>query len=116
MSRMRRMRGVIGEGGSGPAGSGRQQAADPPREQPAEKPTDDRGDRGKRIVNEETRKEMRKILEEIRSGQFARDWILENRAGAAMFKSTRRREREHKLTETGRGLRKMMKWIDSKEV
>jgi ketol-acid reductoisomerase len=72
--------------------------------------------RGKRIITEETRKEMKKILEEIRSGEFARDWILENRGGAAMFKSTRRREREHKLTETGRGLRKMMKWIDSKEV
>lgn len=72
--------------------------------------------RGKRIITDETRKEMKKILEEIRSGEFARDWILENRGGAAMFKSTRRREREHKLTETGRRLRKMMKWIESKEV
>jgi len=72
--------------------------------------------RGKRIITDETRAEMKKILEEIRSGQFARDWILENRGGAAMFKATRRREREHKLTETGRQLRKMMKWIDSKEV
>jgi ketol-acid reductoisomerase len=72
--------------------------------------------RGKRIITDETRAEMKKILAEIRSGEFARDWILENRAGAAMFKSTRRREREHKLTETGRQLRKMMKWIDSKEV
>ena len=72
--------------------------------------------RGKRIITDETRAEMRKILEEIRPGQFARDWILENRGGAAMFKATRRREREHPLTETGRGLRKMMKWIDSKEV
>jgi ketol-acid reductoisomerase len=71
--------------------------------------------RGKRIITAETRAEMKKILEEIRSGEFARDWILENRAGAAMFKSTRRREREHKLTETGRRLRKMMKWIDAKE-
>ena len=72
--------------------------------------------RGKRIITDETRAEMKKILKEIRSGQFARDWILENRGGAAMFKATRRREREHKLTETGRQLRKMMKWIDSKEV
>jgi ketol-acid reductoisomerase len=72
--------------------------------------------RGKRIITEETRKEMRKILEEIRSGQFARDWILENRGGAAMFKSTRRRERQHPIAETGRRLRRMMKWIDSKEV
>jgi ketol-acid reductoisomerase len=59
---------------------------------------------------------MKKILAEIRSGEFARDWILENRAGAAMFKATRRREREHLLTATGRRLRKMMNWIDSKEV
>ena len=72
--------------------------------------------RGPRIINEQTRAEMKKILEEIRSGEFARDWILENRGGAAMFKSTRRREREHKLTETGRNLRKMMKWIEAKEV
>ena len=42
--------------------------------------------------------------------------VVENRGGAAMFKSTRRREREHKLTETGRNLRKMMKWIEAKEV
>ncbi|MBM3954371.1 MAG: ketol-acid reductoisomerase [Planctomycetota bacterium] len=72
--------------------------------------------RGKRIITEETRREMKKILEEIRSGQFARDWILENRGGAAMFKATRRREREHPIGETGRRLRRMMKWIDSKEV
>ena len=71
--------------------------------------------RGKRIITAETRAEMKKILEEIRSGQFARDLILENRAGASMFKSTRRREREHKLTETGRQLRRMMKLIDAKE-
>jgi len=72
--------------------------------------------RGKRIITDQTRAEMKKILAEIRSGEFARDWILENRGGAAMFKATRRREREHKLTETGRGLRKMMNWIESKEV
>ncbi len=72
--------------------------------------------RGKRIITDQTRAEMKKILEEIRSGQFARDWILENRGGAAMFKSTRRRERQHPIAETGRQLRRMMKWIDSKEV
>lgn len=72
--------------------------------------------RGKRVITEETRAEMKRILEDIQSGKFARDWILENRAGAASFKATRRREREHQLTETGRSLRKMMNWIDSKEV
>ena len=48
--------------------------------------------RGPRIVTEQTRAEMRRILEEIRSGQFAREWILENKAGAPAFKATRRRQ------------------------
>jgi ketol-acid reductoisomerase len=72
--------------------------------------------RGPRIITEETKKEMKKILKEIQTGQFARDWILENRAGAASFKSVRRRERQHPIEEVGRRLRKLMKWIDSKEV
>jgi ketol-acid reductoisomerase len=72
--------------------------------------------RGPRIVTEETKKEMKRILEEIRSGQFARDWILENRAGAPSFKATRRREREHGVEQVGRELRRMMSWIDEKEV
>ena len=49
--------------------------------------------RGPRIVTEETRAEMKKILDEIQNGQFAREWILENRAGAPAFKATRRRNR-----------------------
>ena len=72
--------------------------------------------RGPRIVTEETKKEMKKILEEIRSGQFARDWILENKAGAASFKATRRREREHGVEKVGKELRRMMSWINEKEV
>jgi len=72
--------------------------------------------RGPRIVTEETKKEMKKILSEIQSGQFAREWILENKANQAGFKSTRRREREHLIEKVGRQLRKMMTWIKSKEV
>ncbi len=72
--------------------------------------------RGPRIVTEETKKEMKKILEEIRSGQFARDWILENKAGAASFKATRRRERQHGVEQVGKELRRMMSWINEKEV
>jgi ketol-acid reductoisomerase len=72
--------------------------------------------RGPRIITEETKKEMKKILKEIQNGQFAREWILENRAGAPAFKSIRRRERQHPIEEVGRRLRKLMKWIDSKEV
>ncbi len=72
--------------------------------------------RGPRIITEQTRAEMRKILEEIRSGQFAKEWILENKANAPAFKAMRRRERQHPIEQVGRQLRRMMKWIDAKEV
>jgi ketol-acid reductoisomerase len=71
--------------------------------------------RGPRIVTEQTRAEMKKILQEIQSGQFARDWILENKAGAPAFKATRRRDRGHQIEEVGRRLRKLMNWIEAKE-
>lgn len=72
--------------------------------------------RGPRIITEQTRAEMRKILAEIQNGEFAREWILENRAGAPAFKATRRRNRGHKIEEVGRQLRSLMSWIDAKEV
>ena len=72
--------------------------------------------RGPRIVTEETKAEMKRILEEIQSGEFARQWILENKAGAPAFKATRRREREHGVEKIGLELRKLMSWIDEKEV
>lgn len=72
--------------------------------------------RGPRIVNEETKKEMKKILHEIQTGVFAREWILENKANQATFKAIRRRERTHLLEEVGRELRSMMTWIKAKEV
>ena len=72
--------------------------------------------RGPRIVTSETKAEMKRILEEIQSGEFARQWILENKAGAPAFKATRRREREHPLEKVGLKLRKLMSWIDEKEV
>jgi ketol-acid reductoisomerase len=72
--------------------------------------------RGPRIITEETKTEMRRILEEVRSGQFAKEWILENKANAPSFKSTRRREREHPIEEVGLRLRRLMSWIDAKEV
>jgi ketol-acid reductoisomerase len=72
--------------------------------------------RGPRIVTAETRKEMKRILEEIQSGQFAREWILENKANAPAFKATRRRERSHPIEEVGRRLRRLMSWINAKEV
>jgi ketol-acid reductoisomerase len=71
--------------------------------------------RGPRIVTDETRAEMRRILREIQEGKFARDWILENKANQASFQATRRNEREHPIEAVGLKLRRMMKWIDSKE-
>jgi len=71
--------------------------------------------RGPRIITDETRAEMKKILNEIQTGQFARDWILENRAGAASFKATRRRDRSLGIEKVGRQLRSLMSWIDDKQ-
>jgi ketol-acid reductoisomerase len=72
--------------------------------------------RGPRIITEQTRTEMRKILNEIQTGQFAREWILENKAGRPGFLATKRRERQHPVEIVGAKLRKLMTWIDSKEV
>lgn len=72
--------------------------------------------RGPRIITEESRDEMRRILKEIQTGQFAREWILENRAGAPAFKAMRRHDRNLPIEEVGKRLRRLMTWIDSKEV
>jgi ketol-acid reductoisomerase len=67
--------------------------------------------RGPRIVNEQTRAEMKKILHEIQSGQFAKEFILENRAGAPMLKAMRRIGQAHSVEVVGAKLRDMMPWI-----
>ena len=67
---------------------------------------------GKRIITEETRKEMKKVLREIQDGTFASEWIQENRAGGrAKFLATRQLEAETELEETGKKLRSMMSWL-----
>ncbi|MEN1681299.1 MAG: ketol-acid reductoisomerase [Planctomycetota bacterium] len=71
---------------------------------------------GPRVITPETKAEMKRILDDIQSGRFARDWMLENKAGAPMFKATRRREQGHAVEQVGKQLRKMMSWIDEKEV
>ena len=71
---------------------------------------------GPRIITDETKAEMKRVLTEIQNGEFARKWISENRAGAPFFKTTRRRERLHGVEQTGMGLRRMMTWIEEKEV
>ena len=66
---------------------------------------------GPRIITEETKKEMKRVLEDIQSGRFARDWVLENRAGAPSFKATRRMQAQHPIEKIGEKLRAMMPWI-----
>jgi ketol-acid reductoisomerase len=72
--------------------------------------------RGKRIVTDETRATMKKILGEIQSGEFARDWILENQAGRPMFRAMRERERRLLVEEVGTRLRAMMPFLDAKKM
>jgi ketol-acid reductoisomerase len=67
--------------------------------------------RGPRIITDDTRAEMRRILAEIRGGSFAREWILENKAGRPVFNALRRRAAEHPIEEVGERLRSMMPWI-----
>ena len=70
--------------------------------------------RGPRIVNEQTRAEMKRILADIQSGRFARDWMLENRVNQASFKAMRKKMSEHPIEEIGAKLRAMMPWIKEK--
>ena len=72
--------------------------------------------RGPRLINEDTREEMRDILDEIVSGEFAREWILENQAGRPVFNALHKADHDHLIETTGKKLRKMMSWIDAKEV
>ena len=65
---------------------------------------------GPRIITEETKKEMKKVLTEIQNGTFARNWILENRVGRPHFNAERRMHAEHQLEAVGKELRKMYSW------
>jgi len=70
--------------------------------------------RGRRVVTEETREEMRAILQEIQSGEFAREWILENMAGRPVYGAIKRIDSEHLIERVGKQLRAMMGWIGRK--
>jgi ketol-acid reductoisomerase len=70
--------------------------------------------RGSRIINESVKAEMKKILGEIQSGQFAREWILENQAGRPGFLAMRRQEAEHRVEVVGKELRAMMSWLKAR--
>jgi ketol-acid reductoisomerase len=66
---------------------------------------------GPRIVTAETKAEMKRVLDDIQSGRFVRDWMLECKAGQPSFKATRRRNAEHSIEQVGEKLRAMMPWI-----
>ena len=72
--------------------------------------------RGPRIVTAETKKEMKKILTEIQEGKFAKEWIDEAKSGGAKFKAYREKDKNHPVEVVGKKLRKLMSWINSKEV
>jgi ketol-acid reductoisomerase len=71
---------------------------------------------GPRIITEQTRAEMRRVLKDIQTGKFARDWVLENKAGQASFKATRAALAKHPIEEVGERLRAMMPWISKNKL
>ena len=71
--------------------------------------------RGKRIITQETRREMKRMLEEVQTGSFAKEWILENQVGRPMFNALRKKEAEHPVEAVGKKLRSMMGWLKEKK-
>ncbi len=71
--------------------------------------------RGKRIITAETRREMKRILEEVQTGSFAKEWISEYQVGRPVFNALRRREAEHPIEVVGKKLRSMMGWLKEKK-
>ena len=72
--------------------------------------------RGPRIVTDETRAEMKRVLDDIQAGRFARDWVNECAAGQPSFKAMRRREADHQIEEVGERLRAMMPWLSENKL
>jgi ketol-acid reductoisomerase len=69
--------------------------------------------RGKKVISDPTRQAMREILADIQSGEFAREWVAENRAGQENFERLRQEGKDHQIEREGRELRSMMDWIDT---
>jgi len=70
---------------------------------------------GRRIINQETRKEMKRVLEEVQNGKFAKEWILENQANRPVYNALRKKDSEHLIEIVGKKLRSMMGWIREKD-
>lgn len=71
--------------------------------------------RGKRIITAETRQEMKRMLEEVQNGSFAKEWILENQVGRPVFNALRKKQVEHPIEVVGKKLRSMMGWLKEKK-
>lgn len=69
---------------------------------------------GKRIITEDTRKEMKRVLSEIQDGTFAKNWLLENQVNRPSYNAMKKKEQSHQIEQVGKELRKMMSWIDNK--
>ncbi|MBI3515982.1 MAG: ketol-acid reductoisomerase, partial [Proteobacteria bacterium] len=67
--------------------------------------------RGSRIINDNVKAEMKRVLTEIQTGQFAKEWVLENAAGQTSFKAMRKLSAQHPIEEVGEKLRAMMPWL-----
>lgn len=72
--------------------------------------------RGQRIINKQTKERMKEILEEIQNGQFAKEWILENKAGRPVFNALVKKDEEHPIERVGKRLRSMMPWISASKI
>ena len=70
---------------------------------------------GKRLITEDTKKEMKKVLSEIQDGTFARNWITENKMGRSHFNACRRIQGEHQLEKVGAEIRKLYSWNEDEE-
>ena len=70
---------------------------------------------GKRLITEDTKKEMKKVLSEIQDGTFARNWIMENKMGRSHFNACRRIQGEHQLEKVGAEIRKLYSWNEDEE-
>jgi ketol-acid reductoisomerase len=70
---------------------------------------------GRRIITDQTREEMKQVLSEIQSGEFAREWLLENQVGRPVFNAVTRMDEEHPIEKVGKELRAMMPWLKKKK-
>ena len=71
---------------------------------------------GPKIITDDTKKAMKQILTDIQDGSFAKDWLLENKAGSPHFRAMRRNESEHELEKIGSELRKLYSWSDGEKL